>query len=535
MSEVLEEKPQQLDLQRYLDIARRRHLPFLACLFFGWLIIWGSSWFLQARYKSSTLILVQEPSMPKNYVLPNVNDDLQARMESIEQQILSRTRLLMTIDKLHLYSGGHRALSPDEKVALIRKDISIDLVRDQQNAAITAFRIAYSAPDPHVAQEVTSELTGLFIDENSRVQEQESENTTDFMKNQLASARASLADQDAKVRAFQAVHQGELPTQEATNLQILSGLQTQLQNEQDALNTAKQQRVYTQALIDQYNTVQGTAVHTATGAPSGLAGIDKQIDTLRSRLADLSTRYTDSYPEVQQVKQQIADAEKARAELVASLKRQASSDSHKASNTSPTVLDAGDSAPMLQYQSQLRANDAEIANREQAITNLKSRINEYQSKLSNEPAVAQQLADLTRGYDQSQQNYNELLKKESDSEMATSMERMQAGERFTMLDPPSLPAKPDFPNRLKMCAAGAGAGFGLGILMVVLLEFLDDRTHSDKEIEGLLPVSIISEVPEIVTPADLRGAKRKVRLGWAAAVFVFVTILAGSAFSFLHS
>src|SRR5271163_273504 len=103
--------------------------------------------------------------MPKNYVEPNVSDDLQNRMQSITQQILSRTRLLLIIDKLHLYGDGHRQLTQDEKVDLMRKDIDIELVRDPHND-ITAFKIFYSAHDPHVAQRVTTELTNLFISEN---------------------------------------------------------------------------------------------------------------------------------------------------------------------------------------------------------------------------------------------------------------------------------------------------------------------------------------------------------------------------------
>jgi succinoglycan biosynthesis transport protein ExoP len=97
-----QENEQQFDLARILGIVRRRHLQFLIPLFVGWLAVWGSSWFLPARYKSSTLILVEQPTMPKNYVEPNVNDDLQDRLQSITQQILSRTRLLLIIDKLHL-------------------------------------------------------------------------------------------------------------------------------------------------------------------------------------------------------------------------------------------------------------------------------------------------------------------------------------------------------------------------------------------------------------------------------------------------
>jgi polysaccharide chain length determinant protein (PEP-CTERM system associated) len=534
LEEMQEETTQPFEIGRYLDIIRRRHIQFLIPLFLGWMVIWGSSWFLPARYKSSTLILVEEPAMPKNYVVPNVNDDLQERLQSIEQQILSRTRLLLIIDKLHLYTGKGRALTADEKVQRMGKDVSIELVRDPQSAAISSFRISYSAPDPHVAQQVTSELTNLFIDENTRVREQQSEDTTQFIASQLANARSSLADQEAKVRAFQAAHEGGLPSQQASNLQILSGLQAQLQDEQSALGTVKQHRVYSQTLSDQYRSAQGT-MRTATGAPTGLAAIDQQLDTLRTKLADLNTRYTDRYPEVQEVKGEIASAEKTREQLVANLKHAADGQGHKTGSEAQTAMDPAQSAPLFQLQSQIKADDIEISNREQAIASLKSRIDEYQGRLSAEPAVEQQLADLTRGYEQSQTNYNDLLKKETDSQMATSMEQMQEGERFTMLDPPSLPLKPDFPNRLKMCGAGFGVGLVLGFLLVAGLEFFDDSMHSDKEIQKLLPVAIISEVPAVVTPADVRSGRMKIALGWAAATFVFVAILTGTAVSYLHN
>jgi polysaccharide biosynthesis transport protein len=532
--ELLEQPTQQFDLARILGIVRRRHLYFLISLFVGWLVIWGSSWFMAPRYRSSTLILVEQPTMPKNYVEPNVNDDLQDRLQSITEQILSRTRLLYIIDKLHLYNNERGLHTPDEKVARMRKDTDIELVRDGQNQAITAFRVSFSAGDAHVAQAVTGELTNLFIDENSRVREQESENTTQFMENQLASARTDLAEQDAKVRAFQAAHEGELPNQEASNLQILNGLQQQLQGEQDSLNTAKEQRVYTQTLVDQYRTIQGPTRNDA-GAPVGLAGIDQQLNTLRAKLADLSTRYTDLYPEVQQVKAEIAKAEKERDQFLANLK---SKGSGAESGTESAILSAADpaqAAPLLQLQGQLQADQLEITNRERSIASLKSRINEYQNRLSEEPAVEQELADLTRGYNQSQENYNDLLKKENDSQMATSMEHLQEGERFTPIDPPNLPIKPDFPNRLKMSGTGLGVGLALGILVVAGCEFFDDRLYSDKEIQHILPVAVLAEVPEIATPADERRTKKKVVLGWSVAAAVFVVILAGTAISFLHA
>jgi succinoglycan biosynthesis transport protein ExoP len=190
--------------------------------------------------------------------------------------------------------------------------------------------------------------------------------------------------------------------------------------------------------------------------------------------------------------------------------------------------------PLLQLQGQLQANQLEITNREQSIADLKTKINDYRSRLNAEPAREQQLADLTRGYEQSKANYDELLKKKNSSEMATDMEQMQQGERFKMIDPPSLPTKPDFPNRLKFCGIGLFVGIALGLVVAGAFEFADDRMHSEKQIEALLPMAIISEIPDVLSPSDEQLSKRKRHFGWALAAVVLITIVSGSAFSYLR-
>jgi polysaccharide chain length determinant protein (PEP-CTERM system associated) len=529
-----EEKSEGLDVERYVEIVRRRHIHFLIPLFLGWIVVWGASWILPVRYKSGTLILVEQPTMPSNYVVPNVVDDLQNRLQSITQQIFSRTRLLLIIDKLNLYSKSRRPITPDEKVELMRKDIDIELVHGSQAGQISAFRIFYSAADPHVAQRVTAELTNLFISENLKVRQQQSEDTTKFIGSQLEIARANLAEQEAKVREFKGQHEGELPSQEASNLQILSGLQAQLQNEQDTLNAAKQQRIYLQTLIEQSRAVH-VASRSADGTPTGLAGIDQELDRLKAKLAELSSRYTEHYPEFETLKDEIAKTEKRRGALVADLKAKSSSGKQLAEGSGTVdAVDPSQNSASLQLQGQLRSNEAEIANREQAIAALKGRVNSYQDRLNSSPAREQELADLTRGYDQSKANYDELLKKQNDSAMATNMEQMQQGERFTMLDPPSLSLKPDFPNRLKFCGMGLGAGLALGLLVVVSSEMMDGRLHSEQEIKALLPMAVLSDIPEIVSPSDERHNKKRQILGWTMAALVLATILAGSAISYLR-
>jgi polysaccharide biosynthesis transport protein len=535
MVDELEEKPGEgINLQQYVDVIRRRHMYFLIPFFVGWLVVWSASWVLPSRYKSGTLILVEQPSMPKDYVTPNVTDDLQSRLQSITQQILSRTRLLHIIEELNLYATGRGRLNPDELVERMRKDIEIELVRGANNQ-ITSFNIYYSAHDPQVAQRVTAELTNLFISENLELRQQKSEDTTKFLEQQLEAARQNLAEQEEKVRVYKDQHLGELPTQLQSNLQILSGLQSQLQNEQDGLNSDRQQSAYLESMLAQSRALQRTP-KTGDATPVGIPALDQQLDKLKAQLADLSSHYTDRHPDVRKVKDEIARVEKMRTQALADLKTSTvvTSDNGNGPAPAPDDLDSRDGAATIQLQGQLKAIQIDITSKERTISDLKAKMNEYQGRLNQEPVREQQFADLNRGYEQSKANYDELLKKKTSSQMATSMELLQQGEHFQMIDPPSLPLKPDFPNRLKFCGIGLGIGIVLGGALAGGTEYLDDRLYSEKELKDLLPVAVISEIPPITHPQEERKQERKLWLGWATAAIVFATILMGSAISYLR-
>lgn len=538
MVDDTQEKPEhQRDFEWYVSVLRRRHMYFLVSLLIGWLAVWGASWVIPPRYMSTTLILVEQPTMPKNYVEPNVTGNLQDRLQSITEQILSRTHLLSIIQKLDLYEHMRGVSTVDDKIARMRKDIDIELVRDPQNDQISAFRIYYSSYDPQIARNVTGELTDLFIKENLQTRQKESEQTTNFLQEQVANARVNLAQQEAKVRQFEGQHQGELPSQQASNLQILSGLQSQLQNEQDALNTAKQQRVYFQAMIDQYRGANGLTSSSAEigEGTSQIFAVDRELLKLRTRLTELRTHYTDRHPDVIAAQDQVAAKEKLRQRLVAEEEKSGTStDRPPDIVTAGVAMDPQMSAVLVQLQGQLQSNGLEIDNRDKSITSLKARIGEYQSRLNAQPIAEQQLAELTRGYEQSKQNYDELLKKESGSRMATSMEQMQQGQRFTTLDPPSLPSKPDFPDRLKFSAFGLIAGFGLGLAVVAGLEFFDDRIDTELQIRSLLPVNVMWEIPAVQSEMDLRQEKLRIALGLVTGMLVMATILGGTAFSYLR-
>jgi succinoglycan biosynthesis transport protein ExoP len=531
MVDDLDEKsPEGFDLQNYLQIVRRRHLHFLIPMFVGWAVVWGASWLLHPRYQSSTMILVEQPTMPKDYVTPNVTVDWQERLQSITQQILSRTRLLRIIDQIGIYSAPSAHRSPDEKVEQMRKDIAIELVRGQGNQ-ITAFNVSYTSGDPLLAQRVTFELTNLFINENLEARQQQSQDTTKFLEVQLENARGLLAEQENRIRQFKSQHVGEMPEQVSSNLQILSGLQSQLQSEQDSLNAAKQQRVYLQTLANQ-SRVLGSS--HGDGVAVGLPALEQELEKLRGQLADLSSHYTDRHPDVRKLKEQIAKTEKVRDQLLASTKATNVEDGARSPGSSGEQTDVTLNPASAQLESQLQGNRIEITNREHSIVALKAKIDDYQARLNQEPIREQQLADLTRGYEQSKANYDDLLKKKNESAMATRMEIAQRGERFTVVDAPSLPQKPSFPDRLKFCGIGLAVGLALGGLVVGLLEMKDDRIYEEKKLKELLPATVLAEIPVIVNELDHKKKRTRTWLGWATAALVFATILAGSAFSYLR-
>jgi len=536
MDDDLEEVPSR-SLEEYWAIVRRRRWWIFLPLFLCWALVWAVSWFLPTTYRSEALILVEQQKVPEQYVVPNVSVGLQDRLQSMTQQILSRTRLQATIDRFGLYPKRRTANAlwdSDDPVEQMRKDINIDLVEAPGHPGeLSAFKIDYSARSRELAQQVNSELTSLFIDENLRSQQQQSENTTAFLESQLATARSQLEEQEARVRAFKAKHFGDLPSQLETNVQILTGLQTQLDNNERALDGAKQQKLYLESQLQQYQTLQGGlgGGDTSTTSPEVL---DKQLLDLRTRLADARSHYTEDFPDVVSLKQTIDETEKLKkqieGEIAANQKAVQAASTVGAASTDEVQYDS--STPMMQVRSQLKANELEIQNYQRHAVDIESQIATYRARLNMTPETEQELADISRGYEESKANYNSLLQKQNQSRLATSLEQRQQGEQFRIIDPPSLPDKPSSPNHLLVSFIGLMLGAGIGFGLAALLEITDPRVWHERDLEGLVPGRVLVGIPRLSTQDEDR---RRAVFGWlerGAAVGMIVVIMAGHLYAF---
>jgi uncharacterized protein involved in exopolysaccharide biosynthesis len=332
------------------------------------------------------------------------------------------------------------------------------------------------------------------------------------------------------VRVFKDQHLGELPTQTQSNLQILAGLQSQVQANEDSLNRAKQQNTYLESLISQYRTMDHGS-KPGEGGSAKLGEVDKELDQLKAQLADLTSHYTDKHPDVRKTKEQIARTEQMRARIVADMNSPASNSNPQPA--APTQIDP-ESAPLLELESQLKANRLEITNREAEIKDEENKILQYQGRLNMAPLMEQQFADITRDYDQSKTDYESLLAKKNQSAMSTDLEKTQQGEHFRMLDPPNLPVRPYKPNRLVLCGAGLAVGLVLGGGFAFGQEKLSGKIYSEHDIKKMVPFDVIAEIPPIESLEEQTSRRRGVWIAGAAAMVIVGFILLGSAVTYLY-
>ena len=81
-----------MTMQDYADIFKRRVWLILACTVLILGISVGVSYMLPPQYMSQTLVLIEQQKVPENYVKPVVNEDLNARLASMREQILQSSR-----------------------------------------------------------------------------------------------------------------------------------------------------------------------------------------------------------------------------------------------------------------------------------------------------------------------------------------------------------------------------------------------------------------------------------------------------------
>ena len=465
------------------------------------------------HYQSEATILVEHQQVPERYVTPNSTADIREALLIMTDAILSRTQLLQIINEFGLYSDRRKQMDSEELVDIMRANVTIEpMEKNPESKDLNAFKISFTGDEPHLTQEVTSKLTMLFTQENLRLREEQSTGTTNFLEEHLQAAAADLKQQEDRVRDYKMRYMGELPDNQAGNLAILAGLQSQLQNTQANLTRAKEQQVYLQSIISQSRTLasEGVVLPGVVAAdPNEITRAN--LTRLRNERADLLARYTDKYPDVVKVDEQIKQME-AMLESSAQAPELQKVGSSQTTSKSPKPIERN--ASIAQLEGQLEVNRLEIQNAAEEARQIQARIVEYQGRINQTPIREQQLTDLLRNYDLSKKNYDDLLSKKNQSELATSLERRQQGQQFRVIDPASLPMKPASPLRVKVSLGGIAAGLALGALLVFLLESQNHSLADDRDLSRLFSFPLMVGVPMLFSAAENRRRSRLAMVEW---------------------
>jgi len=500
---------------------------------------------LPNRYTSEATLLVVRQQVPERYVVPNSTTDVNAALQAIRQDVLSRTRLLKIIDDFGLYRKSKKRLAPETLVEQMLQDIDIQPIIE--NPALprdfNALKISFAADDPVLAQQVTSNLTSLFINENLRTREEQTTNTTNFLHQAVEAKAKQLEQREQLLRDFKMQHIGELPEQQAGNLGILSGLQSQLQNTTASLSRAQEQRVYMETLLNSYRR-QTAAVPNLTGLPvvtaQGSPGVSRPLSPVEAaynevarlqaaRSAQLSRGFTSQHPDVKKTERELARAEEVYTHLKATApapippKEEASATPSKAA---AVPVETADDPAVAQIKSQFEANRVEIENLSKEEKRLKAAIAGYENRLNQTPVREQQQAGIARETEALRQDYAALQKKEQESQLATNLEKQQGGQQFRLLDTPNLPLVPSSPKRLKLGLGVTAVGFALGIVLALFMELKDTSFHTEKELTRHLAPPFVMGIPLLPTPAEERHRKWKNVVQWLAASAMLLVVLA---------
>lgn len=525
-----------MDVEDYIDVVRRHRGwilgPAFACVVIAVVIayLWPDT------YMSSAVIRVIPPQVPEGLVQSNLNMSMQARITSLTEQILSRATLTNIISTLGLYKKELSREPMDDVVEKMRttkiriSPIQTGAVSGQER--VTAFQISFSYDNRFQAQKVTNELVSRFITENLRDRTEQSQGTTQFLISEVTDAKKKLDAVEQNLSDFRIRNMGHLPDQMEQNMQALNSLQVEMTNVNAAISRVNQDKLLleNQLRIDKDRLAAlrdpGQQAQTAIYRNEKVAQKDREIASIESSLTSLRERYKETHPDVQRAESMLAQAQKARAEIV----KAEGEVKQEAPRTDPeTAKQMRDLDERIRRgEAQIAAKNLEAEEHQKELTQVSNSINSYRARIEGVPVGQKEYEELIADRDLARKQYEDLQRKTSSSQIATNLENRRQGEQLELLDPASLPQTPSEPKRYIIITVGAGIGLAIGLLIAGIREIKDTSLKNLKDVRAYTQLPILGSVPLLENDLVVRRRRRVGWMAWSTACLVGVLIMSGS-------
>ncbi len=465
------------------------------------------------EYRATTLILVTPQKVPADFVRPTVTSRIEERLQSIGQEIMSRTRLEQIIKEFNLYPEEVKSSKMEGIVAVMQKNIEVQ-IKGREGGYFT---ISYIGKDPQIVTQITNKLASLFIEENLSLREQQAQGTSEFLSIELKATKVKLEEQERIVTDFKRRFLGELPEQRDANLRVLDGLQAQYQRLGDSMRTAQERKLMLekqlaemQALIAEENTAEEESEEEQASQPLPQ---EIKLAQLKNNLEDLQMKYTGKHPDLLIIKKKIAELGKEVEQAKLTREEEKRREAQQALTSPNKMTRPGaakgkkkekSGAKSLRFDPRLKdvndrflANNKEIERLKGEETKVKAQIARYQDRVEESFKREQDMSILTRDYQNTREAYSTLLKKSQEAQQAENLERRQKGEQFKIIDParvPEMPYRPDIPKALLI---GLFLAFACGGAAAFFREQMDRSFRDAEDLHVTFGFKVLANIPRI--------------------------------------
>ncbi|OAI44915.1 hypothetical protein AYO43_08710 [Nitrospira sp. SCGC AG-212-E16] len=517
-----------------------------------------------ATYKSMATILIEEQEIPSELVHSTITSYADQRIETIKQQVMSRTTLWKVVEQYNLYPDLRRTNPAEEVVRRFIKDIEVEVIsadvvdkRTQHPTKATiAFTVAYQSTSPDLAQKVANELTSLFLGQNLKSRERQAQEATSFLQQEAENLSKHIGEVDEKIAEFKHRASGALPELMPLNLQLMSQSDRELMDIDQQIRTLEERKNY---LEGELATIKpNTPIMSVTG--ERILDSAERLRALHAEYAGASANRSPEHPDILKLKEEIAALEKetgqrpgieevtkqlinARATLATALKRLGSEhpDVVQARRTIQTLeqeIRQLGSAPLrkpilrpenpayINLQAQLNSATSSLGALRATRAAVKQRLQDYAARLERTPEMEPDYLFLTRDRDTSGQKYQDIRSRLLEAKVSEGLEVQRKGERFSLIDPPSLPEKPSKPNRLAIVLLGFILAVGGGVGTGAVAESLDHSIRTPEQLSRLTQLFPLAVIPFMPNEQDLSRAIQRRHLLRGAGVGALMTILA---------
>jgi polysaccharide biosynthesis transport protein len=480
---------QPFDIKNYWAIIlKRKYLALTVALSVISLFTWGS-FFLPKTYEASSTVFIERSSIIDPLLKGvGVSSSMEEGLRNIRDGITSRNIIEKVVKKLGLDAKAKSPGQSESMIENIRKnlDIKIKSTRERQTHL---FIISYKGGEPGTVQNIVNTLVSEYIEENMSFKRTDAYGAYEFIENQLLEYKKRLEESDKSTREFREKNPRMVPQSETTLLGRLENFQTAKIEADIRLKELLRKRDNLQKQISGEKELT-VAFVTREGSPQA------RLNTLNNQLMLLMTKYTDNYPEVVKVKNEIEE-----------LKKQISQakDSHAEASGSET---AAMNPIYQQLKEELAKTDAETESLRGRSAELSRQQHEAQGILGRMPKEQEEWAKLQRDRNVYQRIYDDLLQKLENARVSKNLELTDKTATFRVVDPAILPALPINPDRVKIILLGIALGIASGLGIAFGLDYFDTSYKDEDSIEAGLKITVLASIPKIVTEADELSAKK---------------------------